>query len=552
MLVLGLNYGDHDPSAGLVEDGRVLVAVEHERVSRTKRAKFQLPAESILACLLATGRTPADVDVIATGWNDDTVAGLEKSDVRYRLDNVLPGAFSRLPRLPPVVGVQHHLSHAASAFWCAGFEECAVLVADGEGDDEATTLWRGTRTGGLQQLASFPPSISLGHFYKSATKYSGLEMDGGNHEGKLMGLAAYGRPTEPMPLGVGPRGPVLVEDIVPPTGGRIRESLRDQMHEWWRRNTYPYAAGDGREIMAYANFAASVQQALERAMIYLAGWLRAETGSTALAVAGGVGQNCAANGVLAATGLFDRVYVQPACHDAGVSLGAALQVSHQREPGLDLLRTAAMPHAYWGLRYPPEECQAALDNAGLKYRHLPEGELVQTVARLIAGDAVVGWFHGAAEIGPRALGARSILADPRTRRNVVRVNDLKSREVWRPLAPSVLEDHFEQYFTGPVRSPFMNVACRVSEVGRRRVPAIVHVDGTARPQAVSRRDAPRYWALIDAFRAVTGVPVLLNTSFNLRGEPIVHTPRNAVRDFLFSSLDALVLEDFLVTRDMQS
>jgi carbamoyltransferase len=367
-----------------------------------------------------------------------------------------------------------------------------------------------------------------------------------------MGLAAYGRPTEPMPLEVGADGPVLVEDIVSPTGSRIRESLRDQMHEFWRRSTYPFALGDGREIMAYANFAASVQEALERAMIHLAGRLRDATSSTALAIAGGVGQNCAANGVLAASGLFEKVYVQPACHDAGVSLGAALQVSHQRDRGLDLLRTAEMPHAYWGLRYPPEDCRAALDNAGLKYRHLPEDELVRTVARLIADDHVVGWFHGAAEIGPRALGARSMLADPRKRRNVIRVNDLKSREVWRPLAPSVLEEHFAEFFTGPVRSPFMNVACQVSETARRHVPAIVHVDGTARPQAVSRRHAARYWALIDAFREVTGIPVLLNTSFNLRGEPIVHTPRNAVRDFLFSSLDALVLEDFLITREMQS
>ena len=197
-------------------------------------------------------------------------------------------------------------------------------------------------------------------------------------------------------------------------------------------------------------------------------------------------------------------------------------------------------------------CQAALDNAGLKYRQLPEDELVQVVAQLIADDHVVGWFHGAAEIGPRALGARSILADPRKRRNVIRVNDLKAREIWRPLAPSVLEEHFDRYFDGPVSSPFMNVACKVTEAARRQVPAIVHVDGTARPQAVSRRDAPRYWALIEAFRGITGTPVLLNTSFNLRGEPIVHTPRNAVRDFQFSSLDVLVLEDFLVTRDMQS
>jgi carbamoyltransferase len=551
MLVLGLNYGDHDPSAALVEDGRLLIAVEHERVSRTKRAKFQLPTESVLACLQATGAAARDVDVIAVGWSDQMLGELSASDIRYRLENVLPGEFSRLPALPPLVGVRHHLAHAASAFWCSGFDECAVLVTDGEGEDEATTLWWG-KPDGLEELATFPPALSLGHFYKSATKYAGLEQDGGNHEGKLMGLAAYGRPTEPMPLGVEESGPVLVEEIVSPAGTRIRESLRDQMHEYWRRNTYPFVLGNGREIMAYANFAASVQDTLERALIQLAGRLRVTTRSNALAIAGGVGQNCAANGILAAAGLFEKMYVQPACHDAGVSIGAALQVSHERDRERDLRRTAKMPHAYWGLRYSADECQAALDNAGLKYRHLPEGDLVQAVAQLIADDHIVGWFHGAAEIGPRALGARSILADPRKRPNVIRVNDLKSREIWRPLAPSVLEEYFDQYFIAPVRSPFMNVACKVSDAARQRVPAVVHVDGTARPQVVSKEHSPRFWALIDAFRSRTETPVLLNTSFNLRGEPIVHTPRNAIRDFQFSSLDVLVLENYLVTKEMQS
>lgn len=550
MLVLGLNYGDHDPSAALVRDGEVLVVMEHERLSRMKRAKFQLPTESVLACLEATGTTAADVDVIAVGWTDKYLDEQRGREPRYEMENVLPGAFSRLPQMPPVVGVRHHLAHAATAFWGSGFDEGAVLVVDGEGEDESTTLWYGDASG-LRELASFPPALSLGHFYKSATKFSGLEQDGGNHEGKLMGLAAYGQPTEPMPLVPSADGPGFVDAVATPEDSRIRENLRDRLHEWWRTHTYPYALGDGREIMAYAHFAASVQDATERALVALATRLRDETGSGSLALAGGVGQNCAANGVLAARSIYDRMYVQPACHDAGVSLGAALLVCHERAPEIDLRRTAAMPHAYWGTQHTTDACRAALDSAGVHYRQLPEDALVRETARLLASGALVGWFQGRAEIGPRALGARSILADPRDRRNVVRVNHLKNREIWRPLAPSVLEESFDEYFDTPVRSPFMNVACTVRDGARERVPAVVHVDSTARPQAVSRRDAPRYWALIDAFREVTGVPVLLNTSFNLAGEPIVHTPRNAIRDFQFSPLDVLVLEDCLVMKGEQ-
>jgi carbamoyltransferase len=217
-------------------------------------------------------------------------------------------------------------------------------------------------------------------------------------------------------------------------------------------------------------------------------------------------------------------------------------------PNINLVETARMRHAYWGLRYSTEQCIAALDDSGLQYTRLEPDKLVGTVSRLLADNLIVGWFHGAAEIGPRALGARSMLADPRKRSNLVRLNKIKSREEWRPLAPSVLEDHFDEYFRTPVRSPFMNVACQVQEAVRHRIPAVVHVDGSARPQVVREADAPRYWSLIESFRRLTGVPVLLNTSFNLRNEPIVNSPRDAIRDFLFSPLDALVLEDCLVIK----
>lgn len=548
MRILGLNYGDHDPSVALIEDGCVRAVVEHERTCRLKRAKFQVPTESVLECLRASEVSGDDIDAIAIGWSKEFVDELGRRDRRYLLQNVLPGEFSQRGFLPPVQYVRHHLSHAASAFYCSGYETAAVLVVDGEGDDEAISLWLGSSDGSLREIASFPPQHSLGHFYKSATKFSGLEHDGGNHEGKLMGLAAYGCPTEPMPIM--PESLEFGQDIDVSEGPRLRERMRDSLHEFWREHCFPFAAGDGREIMAYANFASSVQHALEESLVHLARRLRTETACPSLVVAGGVGQNCAANGALARSGLFERVYVQPACHDAGVSIGAALYVYHSGSSGQAVARKISeMPHAYFGIKYSASACTSALESAGLSFSSHSEEDLARSVASLLAQGRIVGWFKGRAEVGPRALGARSILGDPRRRSNLVRVNGIKQREIWRPLAPSVLDEHFGEYFEGNFTSPFMNIACTVREEVRRRIPAVVHVDGTARPQVVVRAHAPDYWRLIDEFGKLTGVPVLLNTSFNLRGEPIVSSPKEAIRSYLASELDALVLENALVTKE---
>jgi carbamoyltransferase len=546
MLILGLNYGDHDPSAALVEDGRPLILVEHERVCRTKRAKFLAPTSSIIECLRSVGAEAADVDLIAVGWSEAAMATMALTNRRFRLVNVLPGEFGELGKLPPVVPVRHHLAHAASAFWCSDFSDAAVLVVDGEGEDDSISIWHGTH-GGLTEIERFPPQMSLGHYYKAATKFSGLEADGGNHEGKLMGLSSYGRPTERMPLTFGAGGFEFDQSVAAPDGPRLRERFRDSLHAFWRMHSYPYDQGDGREIMAYANFAASVQQSLEAALIQLAERAKRVTGCDNLALAGGVGQNCAANGALAARKLYERIYIQPACHDAGVSLGAALQAWHQATERVEG-KASVMSHAAYGLCQTADDCARALDSSGLSYERLDEPDLLKQVAQWIADGKVVGWFSGPAEVGPRALGARSILADPRKRSNLVKVNNVKQREVWRPFAPSVLEEYFDEFFECPIQSPFMNVACPVRPAVRHQIPAVVHVDGTARPQAVSRQHLPRYWELIEQFRQLTGIPVLLNTSFNLRGEPIVSTPRDAIRDFVSSPLDILILENCVVKK----
>jgi carbamoyltransferase len=300
--------------------------------------------------------------------------------------------------------------------------------------------------------------------------------------------------------------------------------------------------------MAHANFAATIQSALEEAVWALAELAKRRSGCDRLIITGGVGLNCTLNGRLARSGMFREVYVPPVTFDTGVALGAALSL-HRQMSG----RGASgepMPHAYYGIAASAHEIEAALGAVSANVRCLDDDELLPIVAGKIAEGQVVGWFQGRAEIGQRALGARSILCDPRQRRRLVKVNLVKGREVWRPLAPSILAEHYQEFFEGPAPAiaDFMLAAMPVRAEARRRIPATVHVDGSARPQVVHRTTNSRYWRLIEEFRRVTGVPAVMNTSFNLAGEPIVHTPEDAVSSFMRSDLDALVIESYLVQK----
>lgn len=567
MLVLGLNFGGHDPAAAIVRDGEVLAAAEQERFSRRKRAFEQMPVDAVRACLAAADIEPEAIDGIAVGWDVPRLRLPLPELPVFNVANALPPEFAAPTLRRQVMYVPHHLAHAASAFLCSGFGEAAALVMDGEGEAESTSLAHATADG-ISVLRTFPISRSLGHFYRAATQYGGVAARSAGSqavasprpsatgeegfragaEGKLMGLAAYGHPLQPMPLYVGEDGPDLLAEVKPARETGERHELRSNLRRWWEAHCFPYTVGDGQEIMAYAHFAASAQRALEEAILALATELRSRSGTENLVVAGGVGLNCSANGRLVRSGLFKRYFFQPLAHDAGVAIGAALLVDAQGDPATRRWERRAateMVHAFLGPEFPEAALETALRSAELRADRLDPEPLVRRVAADLAGGLVVGWFYGRAEVGPRALGARSILADPRSRRTVARVNGIKNREMWRPLAPSVLAEYFHEYFDCPFASPFMNVSATVRPDVRHRIPAVVHVDWSARPQVVARSSAPVYWRLIAAFRDLTGVPVVLNTSFNLEHEPIVNTPEEAIRSYQASDLDMLVLGNFV-------
>lgn len=551
--ILGVNVGLHDSSAALIRGTELIAIGEQERFSRNKRAGNEAPHEAIRFCLRQAAIGPRDLSAIAIGTDVGALHRFLGLDALER--NNFPPIDSPSYFFPPelldqvncsTVQVRHHIAHAASAFYASGFKEAAIVVVDNRGEDCSTTLAIGTDRG-IRVLDTLPVEESLGLYYRVAAEYAGL--CGVHREvGKLMGLAAYGRPTESVPLEVRHGGPRLMNlpSIDARRGADVAPLRAAQLMTFFSDRCFPYAAGLTSEIMAYANFAASVQQSLEEAILSFATKLREQTDSDAICLAGGVALNCSANGRLAAEAIFSHLFVTPMAHDSGVALGAALETlrmltgQRPREP---------QAHAYWGAEFSPQEILLALERPKLAVRHYQDDEeYVDVVSGLLDAGRIVGWFQGRAEVGPRALGARSILANPRSRQTLVRVNRIKGREVWRPLAPSILEEAFAEYFDGNHHSPFMLVAAKVRPEKQRLIPAVVHVDGTARPQAVSRQVNPRYWKLIKRFEERCGIPIVLNTSFNMAGEPIVHSPTNAVDDFLSSELDVLAIGDFVVTK----
>ncbi len=546
--VLGVNSGvhKHDGAAALLADGHLVAMVEQERLSRRKQAWGEAAAEAISACLALAGIRLEDIAHVAFGWDEALYAAAHGAafDEAAFLRAVFPPALFGDAPLPPVRYVRHHLAHAASAFWTSGFAEAAILVLDGRGELAATALAHGTARG-IELLDERGLEDSLGTFYALAAEWCGLSYLGA---GKLMGLAAYGRPSEPMPLlatdcgyrfdGLGPPDP--------DPSRRFYHQQRDFLTGHFRRATYPHAPGDGGAAMSYANFAASVQRALEEAVLGLARLARRRTGAADLCLAGGVALNCSLNARLAASGLFARLHVPPCAQDAGVSLGAALAVWRELHP--ETPAPERLAQAGWGMAYGDEAIAGALAEAGLHAERLAEDELVARVAAALAEHRVVGWFQGRAEMGPRALGARSLLGNPCRRENLIRINAIKGREVWRPLAPSVVEEEHVRWFDSPAPSEHMLVAAEVRPEVRPLIPAVVHADGSARPQLVRRATQPLFWCLLRTFGERSGAPLVVNTSLNLRGEPIANSPRDALAVFAEGGLDLLALGPYLVAR----
>ena len=540
MRILGVNAIFHDPAAALVVDGQIVAAAEEERFTRRKHghepvpfAGWEMPRQAAEFCLRAGGLRPEDLDAVAYSY-DPSLAPVPANDVQAGVWEGLRTLYAQraagflatsLPGLDPerVHHVPHHMAHAASACFAAPYATSAVLVLDGRGE-RASHLAAQRVDGHMECLASQQLPHSLGLTYESLTAFLGFKR--ASDEYKVMALAAYGEP----------RWLTRFREAIraTPDGGFVSEPLA------WADFAPPVARGDEAQFMqAHADLAATMQKRLEEVLLDLARWLHERTGERDLCMAGGVALNCVANARIAEEGPFDRVWVQPAAGDAGTALGAALLLTAPH--GVAPMRSAAL-----GPEWSDAELEETLRTARLPYER-PD-DVADTAAEILAQDGVVAWFQGRSEFGPRALGHRSLLAHPGHARNVQRLNDVKGREQFRPVAPMTLLERAAQIFDGQLPSPYMLFTHRVREEWRERIPAALHVDGSARAQTVDERDEPLVTRLLRRFEARTGLPVLINTSLNTAGRPMVDSPRDALECFGSAPIDALVLGPFILRR----
>jgi carbamoyltransferase len=539
--VLGVNAVFHDPAAALVVDGRVVAAAEEERFSRRKHGKtpvafstWEVPEQAAQWCLDAAGLRPADLDAVAYSY-DPTLAAADAADVvgenwehlrtlyverapRF-LSTVLPGLDPGVVRFVP-----HHVAHAASAYLAAPDRSSAVMVLDGRGE-HSSYLAGHVRDGDLEVLRRVELPDSLGLLYEEVTEHLGFRRS--SDEYKVMALASYGTPRHL---------DALREKVTVTGDGGFRTAPIE-----WSDLTPPRTDGEQWDQEG-ADLAASVQRVLEESELALARWLHERTGERLLTLAGGVALNCVANTRLWNEGPFEDVWVQPAAGDAGTALGAALFVARALGDDVVPMSTAAL-----GRGFDDSNIESVLATAAVP--HERPRSVPAAVAQVLAEDGVVGWFEGRSEWGPRALGHRSLLANPCRAENLERLNDIKGREQFRPVAPMVLAERAHEIFeAGPIPSPYMLFTQRVRPEWRDRIPAVVHVDGTARIQTVDRREEPAMAAVLDEFAARTGVPVVVNTSFNTAGRPMVDSPRDALECFGSSPIDALAMGDRIVWR----
>lgn len=556
--VLGINCFSHDTSACLLVDGAVVSFAEQERFNRDQHTKV-FPDDAIGFCLAQAGIAAGELEGVAFGHHAlvDFARGARDAVGRAAPRRLAAQAFvdgrlllreqafrRRWGYRGRIFHVGHHKAHAASAFFPGPFDSAAVLTLDRGGDFLSTTLNAGDGNR-LRTLAEVANPHSLGEVYTALTWYLGFRPNA--DEGKVMGLAPYGSPR-------------LADDLrdlvdLRPDGlfrvnlgwfGYQREGglLSRRFLERFGPARVPESEiTDRHEDMAFA-----VQQLIEEAALHVARGLKHATGAANLCVAGGVALNSVMNTRLLREAGFEHVFVQPAASDAGNALGAALWVWHQE---LGNPRGWKMDHAFLGASFAAKEQAEALRARGLTFEQVRDP--ASAAAQLLADGKVVGWFQGRAEVGPRALGARSILADPRRpeMKDVVNAR-IKRREGFRPFAPSVLHERGAEYFEAYYPTPFMLHVQTVRKEKRELIPAVTHVDGTGRLQSVTADFNPDFHRLIQEFDRLTGVPVVLNTSFNLRGEPMVHRPAEAVEDYLKSEMDALVLGPYLARKDRPS
>ena len=593
MNILGLSAYYHDSAAALVRDGEIIAAAQEERFTR-KKHDHRFPSNAVEYCLREAGIGAADVDYVV--FYDKPFQKFERLLETY-LDYAPEGIRSFLQAMPlwlreklwmreqiakecggsgKVLFTEHHESHAASAFFPSPFEDAALLTIDGVGEWATTTYGYGEGNE-VHLLGELHFPHSLGLLYSAFTYYTGFKVNSGEY--KIMGLAPYGEPRFTQKI---------LDDLIDlREDGSLRLNMRyfnycqgltmtnrafDELFGGPRRE--PESQLTQREM----DLARSVQEVTEIAMLRMARHVHKETGKKNLCMAGGVALNCVGNGRLLREGPFEEIWIQPAAGDAGGALGAALSVWYQH---LDKPRSVqdvcqgridGMKGSYLGPAASADEIQTLLDGLDARYRRLPQRGMIESVAAELANEKVVGWFQGRMEFGPRALGGRSILGDPRSRKMQSMMNlKIKYRESFRPFAPSVLREFVAEYFEMEGDSPYMLLVAPVREnlriamtdeqeklfgierlnVPRSTVPAITHVDYSARVQTVRKEENGPYYDLIAEFAGLTGCPLVVNTSFNVRGEPIVCTPEDAYRCFMRTEMDVLVLNDFVLYKEDQ-
>lgn len=558
MITLGINYTRmHDSAACIARDGQIQFAVAEERISRVKHdARF--PSNAIRACLNLTGVAASKIDEVCFGWPTQWPGFLHdlKCLATGRLPLTAKGIFTTVnhcfdmwneeagagrfkqefPGVKPRFRfVDHHFAHAASAYFLSGFENAAVVILDGRGAWEATSIWHG-HGGRLHHVLTIPFPNSIGLFYSQFTGYLGFQSN--SDEWKVMGLAPYGEPGIDL-------SPFIAPEVNPyrvnykALLGNDGASFSGMISLLGAPRVPESSITDHHKNIAYA-----VQDACERAMLSVVRLATEKAGTKNVCLAGGVALNSKANGKIATSGVVDKIFVQPAASDDGVALGAALI------PYLDdsqKLLVTGMRHAYLGPSFDDEFIASTLKAYKIRYSELSDPAAI--AAELLATGKILGWYQGRMEFGPRALGNRSILADPRDPKMNIRVNNaVKFRESWRPFAPSMIKEAAPEYIESAYDSPFMILTANVRPEKRGVIPAVTHVDGSARPHTVEKEINPLYYRLIEEFGNRTGVPVLMNTSFNLRGEAIVNSPTDAIQTFVSSGLDALVMGRFLLEK----
>ena len=544
MKILGINgwtERGHDGGASLLVDGKLKFAIEEERLIGIRHAYDRVPYESINMICNNENISIDDIDKIAIGWDYPNLWKMFGAEFinKEKMSEVLFGTEKYADK---IVYVEHHIAHAASAFYPSGFDRALVLVIDGQGEKIATSVFLGDVNNiGLKKIYETP--ISLGYFYAAITEHIGFFS---GQEGKTMGLASYGKPIYIDEL----RKIINVDDK-----GQIHcifnvtKKSKDEENETigiWKgllSNIIPSRNGKiekiTEDIIPYANLASSAQKLLEEILIKIVTYNCSKYGLNNIAIAGGVGLNCAASGILSELPFVDKIFTQPAANDGGISLGAAIAVARNNDENKNF---EMIP--YQGNEFSDYEILNFLNNNNYLFKK--SENLSKEIATLIAQGKIIANFQGRLEFGPRALGNRSILADPRKEEMLYRLNTLKGREVWRPLAPAVLYEEQMNFFSSSQFSPYMTINCRVLEHVQNELQAVTHIDGTARVQSVSESYNKLFYSIIKEFYKITGIPVVINTSFNIKGEPIVNTPKKAIESAIAMNLDYLVMGNYII------